>query len=343
MKSAQIFMPQLGWTDEAFAKLNAAIARIVQDGTPSPVAVFDFDQTCIFGDIGELFSHYLIEEMAYRFDLQAFWDLIDPRDGRDHIRALVAALEKMPPQARRQSDVYREYLAELGAVYARKYDRDGASACYEWAVRLHVGMTPAQIHRLTLDAMRREIQAPITSEERHTTRGELVVIERGIRIHQEIRALMGVLERLGFAVWIVSATNRWSVETFAQHAFGIPPSRVLGNQLYGQAPPDAPLQLCADVHDELSSTTCLPVLYRQGKVDIIRAQVAQRPALAFGDTTTDFEMLCDATELAVLIDRGLPELQREALTRGWAIQPHAKMTRSDELSFSREDSLEDKP
>lgn len=341
--TAQLYMPQDGWTEAAHAKLNAAIARILQDGAPSPIAVFDFDQTCIYGDIGELFSHYLIEEMAYRFDLQAFWDLIDPRDGRDHIRGLIAALAKLPGDARRQSEEYREYLAELGAVYERKYHRDGAAACYEWAVRLHVGMTPAQIHRLTLEAMRREIQAPITREVRHTARGESVVIERGIRIHQEIRTLMGVLERLGFEVWIVSATNRWSVEAFARHSFGIPASRVLGNQLYGQAPPDEPLRLCARADDELSSTTCLPVLYRQGKVDIIREQVGRRPALAFGDTTTDFEMLCDATELAVLIDRGLPELQHEAHARSWAVQPHAQMTRSDQLSFSPEDSPEDQP
>ena len=44
------------------------------------------------------------------------------------------------------------------------------------------------------------------------------------------------------------------------------------------------------------------VTFRQGKADAILRAVGRRPALAFGDSWTDFEMLTSA-ERGVLIDR----------------------------------------
>lgn len=324
-------LDQARWSDPVWAALNEAAARSLSSAGAPPVAVFDFDETCITGDIGELFSHYLIDEMLYRFDLDAFWALIDPQDGRDEIRALVKALSTLKPDARRQSPLYQQYLAEMGAVYMRKYTREGPAPCYEWAVRLHVGMTPAEIRRHTLRAIERELKNPRKKEVRQTSRGNQVTISRGIRVHEEIRQLIPALERAGFEVWIVSATNRWSVEVFAQRAFGVPPNRVLGNQLFAQAGAKEIRQRLATDTCHLSATTRLPVLYRKGKVDMIEEAIGRRPALAFGDTFTDLEMLQDARELAVLIDRGEPELQREAALAGWAVQPQAELTRTQTL------------
>ncbi|WP_168210854.1 HAD family hydrolase [Persicimonas caeni] len=308
---------QLNWSDAVYTRLCDAVDRAV-GGTERPVAVFDFDNTCIFRDIGELFSHYLIDEIGYRYELDAFWQLIDPRDGREHIRELTETLLAMPVDERRTSDVYEQYLAEMGAIYARKYVREGAAPCYEWAVRLHVGMTPDEIRRQTVRAMEREIGGDIECEVRRTRRGEDVRINHGIRIHEEFRRLMPALEALGFDVWVVSATNQWTVETFAERAFDVPRERVLGNRV------------CMGDDGVLGDETCQPVLYRQGKVDIIAQEIGAQPALVFGDSFTDFEMMCHASELAVLIDRGNDELRREAIERSFAIQPQERLTCSSE-------------
>lgn len=317
MDTTQSNIEQLNWTDAVYAELCEAVERACA-GPEAPVAVFDFDNTCIFRDIGELFSHYLIDEIGYRYDLDAFWQLIDPRDGRDHIRGLTERLLAMAPDERRSTTVYEQYLAEMGAIYGRKYSREGAAPCYEWAVRLHVGMTPDEIRRQTVRAMQREIGAEIAAEVRCTRRGENVRINHGIRIHEEFRRLMPHLEAAGFDVWVVSATNQWTVETFAERAFGVPRERVLGNRV----------QLGED--GVLGDETCRPVLYRQGKVDIIAQEIGRQPALVFGDSFTDFEMMCHASELAVLVDCGNEELRREAQERGFAVQPQAALTCSDE-------------
>lgn len=317
MDTTQPQIEQLNWTDEVYSRLCDTVERAV--GTDQrPVAVFDFDNTCIFRDIGELFSHYLIDEIGYCYDLDSFWQLIDPRDGREYIRGLTDTLLAMAPDERRASKVYEKYLAEMGAIYGRKYVREGAAPCYEWAVRLHVGMTPDEIRRQTVLAMRREIGAEIECEVRRTRRGEDVRINHGIRIHEEFRRLMPALEAAGFDVWVVSATNQWTVETFAERIFGVPRERVLGNRVH--------------MGDDgvLGDETCQPVLYRQGKVDIIAQEIGRQPALVFGDSFTDFEMMCDASELAVLVDCGNKELRRQANERGFAIQPQSALTCSDE-------------
>ncbi len=319
MTEKNFHIEQLNWTDEVYARLCAAAERALA-AEEQPVAVFDFDNTCIFGDIGELFSHFLIDEIGYRYDLEEFWDLVHPEDGRAHIRELTARLRQMEPQACRHSECYREYLAEMGAIYGRKYVREGAAPCYEWAVRLHVGMTPEEIRQQTVRAMKREIGAPIEREVRQTGRGEQVRIDHGIRVHEEFRALIAALEAAGFEVWVVSATNQWTVETCAEHLFGVPRERVLGNQV----------DMGADA--ALGSQTRQPVLYRQGKVDIIEQAIGRRPALVFGDSKTDFEMMCHASQLAVLVDRGNAALRDEAARRGWAIQPQSALTRSSQWS-----------
>lgn len=319
MKRAAQNIERLGWDREVYRRLCAAVDdALAASRSEAPVAVFDFDNTCILGDIGELFSHYLIDEMGYRYDLDAFWALVDERDGRKHIRGLCRSLLELPENERRDAAHYEEYLAEMGAIYARKYRREGAASCYEWAVRLHVGMSPTGIRRSTRKAIARELSREVAMESRTTRRGEQIRIARGIRIHREMRQLVNALESLGVEVWIVSASNQWSVEAFSALAFGVPRQRVLGNRV------------AADDDGILMDRTLDPVLYRQGKVAAIDEQIGRRPALVFGDAMTDFEMMCEATELAVLIDRGHPELRAQAEDRRWAVQPQ------DGLSCTRE-------
>ena len=307
-----------GWRSEVRRRLEEAIADS-REQSETPLAVFDFDNTCIAGDIGELFSHFLIDEMAYRYDLDEFWELIDPRDGREQIRELTMEALELDRQQREHSDVYREYLAEMGAVYGRKYAREGRASCYRWAVRLHVGMTPKQIRQLTHEAIDREMASAMATEQRETGRGETVRIRRGIRRLAEIHRLMGRLSHAGFDVWIVSATNRWSVEAFAERGFGVPPERVLGNRV------------TVDEKGRLTDATQHPVLFGEGKVDIIDQEIGRRPAIVLGDSITDLEMMEHATHMPLLIDHGNEPARQRARERGWAVQPQGELTHEREL------------
>ncbi|RVU42980.1 hypothetical protein EA187_14180 [Lujinxingia sediminis] len=277
----------------------------VIEGGAGEVAVFDFDNTCIVGDIGELFSHYLIEAMAYRYDLEAFWDLVHPEEGREELRELSLGLLGVEAALRGKDQRFERYLAEMGALYGRRLERLGKRACYEWAVRLHVGLTPGEMERYTAQAVAAELGRPLRDEVRRTARGEEVRIARGVRVISEIRALMRALERGGVDVWVVSATNIWTVRVFAD-LLGVPAERVIGNQveLEGEC---------------LSSRTAPPVLFREGKVEAVEQVIGRQPLLAVGDADTDFEMLCHARH-ALVIDKGDALLRREGPSRGFMMQ-----------------------
>ncbi|MBA2665184.1 MAG: haloacid dehalogenase-like hydrolase [Bradymonadaceae bacterium] len=311
-------LPKQGWRPQVHERLLTLIADQGARSSQAapPLAVFDFDNTCILNDIGELFSHFLIDEMLYRYDLDAFWELIHPDDGRDALCELTREAYALAPTARTASACYQRYLREMGALYGRRLVRAGKADCYEWAVRLHVGMTIARIEQLATEAIVRELGREVHRERRESPSGSTVSIDRGIRMFAEIRTLIDVLTKSGFEVWIVSATNIWTVQTFAP-LFGVPPERVLGNRLR------------VGEDGVLSSETLAPVLFRQGKVDAIAEYIGRIPVLALGDSDTDYEMLCAASELAIVVDQGNALLRDEARRLGWAVQPQSELTPLD--------------
>lgn len=318
-------LPRLNWLPDVYERLNHLIikhanARSAAHSSERPLVVFDFDNTCILNDIGELFSHFLIDEMLYRYDLDAFWDLIHPDDGRDALYDITHKALQIPVASRAQHPAYEHYLYEMGALYGRRLARAGKADCYRWAVRLHIGMKAEQIHALSRQAIVRELNRSIYRQLRshpHSAQAASPVsIGRGIRIFQEIYTLIQTLEAHNFDVWIISATNIWTVQSFAR-LFGIPPERVLGNSLH------------PGEDNILTSETIPPVLFRTGKVEAIHKYIGRPPVLAFGDSDTDLEMLTEATELAVVIDVGNQELLASARQHGWAIQPQSALTPLD--------------
>ena len=295
-------------------RLRRRLREMIDNATSSDrkLAVFDFDNTCIAGDIGELFGHYLFEKMRYRFDLDAFWQQIAEADGRSRLRRWTRRALDIDAEHRRESEAYRRYLVEASRVYPRRLQRTGKRNCYEWAVRLHVGLTQKQMRNWSSDAIRRELTSDRGVEHLRGDDGQQMVIERGIRILDEIQQLIDVLHRAGWDVWIVSASNRWTIEVVAP-VFGVSPDRVLGNRV----------EVDGDV---LTSKTRAPVLFREGKAEAIEEFIGDRPQLVVGDAVTDLEMLCMAEECALVIDCGDERLRREGRNRDWYFQPQSELT-----------------
>lgn len=315
MKTDEELVPGSGWTPE----VRGRIAETIRSAPRSErrVAVFDFDNTCILGDIGELYSHFLIDELLYRYDLEAFWELIDEADGRDTIRELAHAALDLSEAERHTSEVYERYLAEMGALYGRKLVRDGKANTYAWAILLHVGISELDMKTFSQRTIDLELKRPVGVETRQTSRGENVRINRGMRPFDEIARLMRSLERRGFEVWIVSASNRWSVETFGAH-FGIANERVIGNDVYVE-------------YGVLTDELVPPALFRRGKVDAIEREIGVPPTLVFGDSDTDYDMMATARGAGVVIDHGNAIMRAGAEEHGWVIQPQKDLTPLESL------------
>ena len=292
------------------ALIDSALASTLSQGRR--VAVFDFDNTLIFNDVGELYSYYLIDEMLYRYDLDAFWELIDEADGRDEIRELALRALSMDSEARAASPVFAKYRAEMTALYSRKLERDGKRSCYAWAVTLHVGLSELEMSSMSEQAIRRELSREIRKETVHTARGEAISYTQGIRMLEPMRQLIERLHAEEVEVWICSASNYWTVAQFAPR-FGVNPERVIGNRVQ-------------TAERRLSADLIAPALFMEGKEQAIIRDIGMPPTFAFGDSETDLHMLRAATGLAVVIDTGsAADLVKEAHEKGWAVQSQAQL------------------
>ena len=298
-----------GLRDEVVEQLRSAVDAA--DSGERRVAVFDYDNTCIHGDIGELFSQWLVDNGKYRTDLDTFWSLVDPADGRERARDLAQAWRDSVGSPSEVASFAR-YRAEMAALYPRYYARMGKRAAYAWAVLLHVGLTEDEMLRHSASCVNDEWRAALDGEVLQTDRGERFVLARGVRRYPAIAAIHEWLRSHGFEVWIVSASNWWTVSTAARLMYGHDPKFVVGNRVETDA---------ATLTDRLVE----PALFREGKVTAIEREIGVRPAIVFGDSETDLAMMQWATQLAVLIDHGDELMLEAASVDQFAIQPQAEL------------------
>ncbi len=219
------------------------LAAIDAQTTPSPLAVFDWDNTCVAGDVGESTLQWL-----------------DRGDGGDRM-----------------------------AHYDALIDAHGKRVGYAWCAEALAGRTEPALRALAWQVWRDGIAAG-------------TIVER-----PEIRDLIAVLQRRGWAVWVVSASQETLVQVAAQR-YGVPAHQVIG------------VRLATDGDGTLAPRLDGPLTFREGKVEAIDARIGRRPTLAVGDAETDLEMLAAAT-YGLWIDRGDAALRAHAEERGWWIQP----------------------
>ncbi len=280
---------------------NAAVGR------KRKIATFDFDNTCILGDIGQSFEHYLIRKLSYKFNDSRFWDLIHEQDGRQTLEDLVSKIDFDT-----HHELYPALVAELNSIYMRKLIREGKYAAYSWAVLLHVGIEVDELEHLSALAIREELQTPRIHEEWTNLKGKPVSIERGIRPFQEIFKIMDWLKEREFEIWVVSASNWWTVKVAAGSIFSVPPERIIAMRN------KVDKGIMSNIIDP-------PVMYREGKREGIVRDIGESPVVAFGDTVTDIEML-EFADVGVALDRGNKEFKAAALKNNWWMQLQSSLT-----------------
>jgi phosphoserine phosphatase len=129
------------------------------------------------------------------------------------------------------------------------------------------------------------------------------------RVFPQTRWLLETLVERGWDVYIVSASNRWSIEVAAE-ALGLRRDRVVALDLETE-------------HGTLTDRVCLPVPTLEGKSTLLRMRAGRNPDLAFGNSILDLPLLLSATQpVAVGLLPGPPGRPNpflvQAAQRGWA-------------------------
>lgn len=175
-----------GWRPE--------VARTLAGLLEGPgVAVFDFDDTCIEGDLGDAVFHHAVAAGS-----------------------LTARLPGMPgdPTADQWLDEADRILAE-----------EGPETGYPFFVRAFAGWSVSEFRRHARDVIEAERIAPRGRRPVGSHR-----VRSGIRYREPVAKLIGRLRRASWQVWIVSGTAQWAVEVGAEE-LGVPARCVHGQRV----------------------------------------------------------------------------------------------------------------
>lgn len=355
--------PGFAWHGKNRERLDAMIDMLGRgtaafDESAPPVAVFDWDNTVIKNDIGDASLFYALRTGQLRQPRERRWQYTSPYLTVDAAQALstacdglAAAGEPLPTQLPAGQACANEILSAYskGKTVAGKAAFAGwnyrrMEPTYAWAAQLLAGLTPQEARSLGAAAMAGGLWAPLGATQQV---GSDKSIPAWLRINEPMHDLIATLQRAGFDVWVVSASQQHIVEAAAAHV-GIAADHVIGirNVERGGAL-TADIQGCGDVPDGqndgggpasagsgnslityIDGKRCWinKIIYgdRSAQALVKTADVRRRQVFAAGDSDTDLTFLQDATALKLVLNRNKTALMCNAYgnARGhWLINP----------------------
>ncbi len=335
-KPTKVLLQAPSWRDETRKALTELIRRGA--GKRLPVTL-DFDNTIVWGDIGEAAFGVLVKKAALSARRI-------PRTLSPSFRLPQGAsvtLDSGP-------DITAYYEAFLAATTHGGADPTPLANSYAWVVEIMAGLTPWDVVQATEEAY--ACGTPMQSRMIEVTAGKTSF--PAPFFYPEMVELIAELRRHEFDVWIVSASNVWSVRWMVTQALnplleahgaasGIPADHVVGisallqdkaGGLYKDAllvrenRGYAALEESALRSFRLTSRLQYPVPTYAGKVSCIWDAVGRHPYLAAGDSPGDHAMLSFSEHRLWIMRMDKPGYQQRAAAciqrtgkKGWMIQP----------------------
>jgi phosphoserine phosphatase len=245
-----------------------------------PLAVFDCDYTLIQGDIGEVMFYRQIREFLFRISPADVWT-DHPR--RREIDRLFHTLSALPADARATHPAFAPFADLLLSWYFDQLAAGSVEKGCADIVRLFAGFTRDEVHAIA-DAT--------FEDELATTPGTATLGTRsvpcGIRYIRESVELARALTPLGFSLWSISGSSKWSVEPVVR-PFGIPRAQVIGIDLV-----ESGGVFSADAEE--------PIPIRRGKIEALRQRTGTPPLLCASDSRNDIPLLQEAREVRVYLN-----------------------------------------
>jgi phosphoserine phosphatase len=290
------------------------------------VAVFDFDNTCIFGDIGEAVLRWQLEHKAFRFDAHRLLEMLTPppnapvmlRDKTPLLPFFAQMIDNFERMMAKDKDAQHHFLIQMFHLYNEGTVTEGLGAPYTYflCAQLLSGYQIEEVHKLVNHVAAQEgIHAGKTKiwrNDNHKMMGpQKVQYKMGIKAQPEIIDLMKALKRARVTPHIVTASCQhivtpllrlWKYPVSPMHLFGIR-QQTLGDKLTEIPMPNYPLPI------------------EHGKVELIRQELSQEPILVAGDSSNDLPMLTsfETTEIRLIMHRpnkGLDHLYSAAVQDG---------------------------
>jgi len=325
-----------GWSDST----RTALEKLIRAGTGRglPVA-FDFDNTIVCGDIGEATMAVMARDRQLT---------------KNRIAATLSPSFAIPGKGtvrlKECADVTEYYAAFLDPTRHTLKDPAPLANGYVWAAEIMEGLRPLDIVQATQTAFESARPGQLTQIE--VTPGRTAY--PAPYFYPEMVELIAQLIRHKFDVWIVSASNVWSVRWMvlhglnprlrehgvkrglrADHVVGVatlltdPRGRLCKDSLLAREDPAyAALDPRALARWRLTSRLQFPAPTYSGKVAAILDLIGRMPHLCAGDSPGDHPMMSVAEHRLWIARLEKPSYQRVALDllrktsgRNWIVQP----------------------
>ncbi len=301
--------PAHPWNFRFSAENELRLKRLLSDLDKKEgrrVAVFDFDNTLIFNDLGDATFLHMVDRRLYVTD-EAFWSLLPEKHGASAIRKAFEAGAHLPPQEARLHPSHLDFRARMAALYQDLTAREGARVSYPLVVSLLQGGTREGIRSIAEEVYDIGITGEVGDESWVTSEGRAVTVPKGIRPFTAMAQWIQSLHQIGTEVWIVTASFREIIAAVSGY-WRIPGDRVVGMDLEETA-------------GILGGNVLSPITYGEGKVAAIDRFIGVLPDFVAGDSPSDEAMLGIAQGGALLLDHGRSDLRERVSSRGGWIQP----------------------
>jgi len=255
----------------------------LSNGKLSRIAVFDCDGTIIKGDVGEAMFRFQVEHFLFRESPGEIWT---EHPLRTELHDLYRSLSSSPPLLRTHDPGAARFAELLYSWYFAKISEGKTESACSDIVRLFAGFSNDELREIAADTVRHERLAPCEE-----TNAESLQLPRGIRYVREVCLLMEWLRNRDFNIWVVSGSNRWSVEEVCR-PLSIPASNVLGIDLLA-------------TQGFYTPHVVRPVPVLEGKVRALETRSTPPPSIVVSDSLTDLPLFRYATGLRVFVATGM--------------------------------------
>ncbi len=305
-------LPRHNWNEENHRRLSAFLALPVPAGA---AAVFDWDNSCIAGDIGDAVFREQVLHRRLRLRPPELAELLpEELDGRRHLpvcgrdvrladlkdRILEAYAKVLRSATAAAAEFAIPLLALMGALETQP--GSGCPLAYSAIAACLGGFTPAEVRALARRVAATQLAGRLCRRSGRTRDGRFSARwSEGLRIYPEMRRLQRAMRRAGMAVVVSTASHPQVVSAMAA--------------------------LCRFPLDLLvGMESGAPANWGTGKTCNLRRRLHGEPLFVAGDSRGDVPMLHDfpSTRLRLLIDRGDPGMEGfvAAVTgsTGWLVQ-----------------------
>lgn len=310
------------WSERNYRALNEFLNGV----QPGEIAVFDWDNTCAFNDIGEALLRRMAFGLEFRMDAVAMAasipDLIHGigrvnlggkpyslKRMKEAVFSALGRLQRRPLAAIKDMDEdYRVFTSGLLALN-RALEMTPGIGCdfaYPWVNTLLQGLTAAELDGMAAKAIAAALQEPIRRHAVLDPQGRWRYDwTGGSRLYPEMADLAACWQQRGGRLVVSTASNRQLVEKMIAMT-GFPCRKVIGMEL----------ALAGKRFLNGLKPGWRPNL-GAGKVHNLISRLDREPALAAGDSSNDYEMLTAfaATRVRLIIDRQAPGTIRSLVRR----------------------------